>query len=611
MRHSASLLASLEGMSRATYRISRELANNSRSGLTVRFLAKKLELPEEEVEYLLDIHPKLLFTDLTKIKLVPEGHSAVKRISAGLENHGDVPSLFRLVKSMSAHDSRRLEEQVGIENPTTKRLTVEELLARHYKHPDAVLTYVATRGFSNMAREIFDVLWQSKDGVMPISRLRVVHGGPEFEVEQALWELFRGFACFELFRFDAEDRLVRMAGILTELRQFRDNAVKGKGKQARLKTVRGKPDYIQQHGTAFADMVCQLVAALAARPARLRGDGELFREDRRRLGEICDEEDEPSLNTCLWIAEGVGWLARVDNTLCAGELETLVSVDRIARLRLLFEWLFSKGDSADARHLLTSLLEEVKIGAWYSTVDFVHYSVNASAEHEQPVLRASGAHWNYVSPSTSGKMESRFARALEEAFFWLGIIDRADLGGDNVFRITPLGDALLTGRDPSALHELFPTRKGEFVVQPNFDIVVPTEDMDPLLTVPLDQFARRVSSGQATVYNVAKETFTHAIQEGHDANAFVEFLMQHNRGDELPNNVMRTLEDWRGGMKRVRIRTIQIIESDDPLVMADLMHRRKLKKHFVAIEPEKKTEYTGIQRSELARLLEKDGFVVD
>ena len=77
-------------------------------------------MPDKCFEYLLDIHPKLLFTDLTKVKLVPEGHSAVKRISAGLENHGDVPSLFRLVKSMSAHDSRRLEEQVGIENPTTE-----------------------------------------------------------------------------------------------------------------------------------------------------------------------------------------------------------------------------------------------------------------------------------------------------------------------------------------------------------------------------------------------------------------------------------------------------------------------------------------------------------
>ena len=73
MRHAASLLAAMEGMSRPAFRIARELANNSRSGLTVRFLSKKLDLPDEEVEYLVDINHKLLFADLTRIKIVNEG----------------------------------------------------------------------------------------------------------------------------------------------------------------------------------------------------------------------------------------------------------------------------------------------------------------------------------------------------------------------------------------------------------------------------------------------------------------------------------------------------------------------------------------------------------
>ena len=92
MRHIASMVASMEGVGRPVYRIAWELSQNSRSGLTTRFLAKKLEVPEEEVEYLVDVNHHLLFTDLTKIKLASEGHSAVKRISEGLENLGDVPA---------------------------------------------------------------------------------------------------------------------------------------------------------------------------------------------------------------------------------------------------------------------------------------------------------------------------------------------------------------------------------------------------------------------------------------------------------------------------------------------------------------------------------------
>ncbi len=614
MRHGASLLSSLEGMSRPAYRIAYELTQNSRSGLTVRFLSKKLELPEEEIEYLIDVNHRLLFIDLTKVKLVPEGFNAIKRITAGLENLGDVPSLFRSVKAVGPHEFRRVEEQIGLEEPVTKKTAAEALLERYYRHPDSVVTYVATRGFSETAREVFDILWQSKSGVMPVSQIRIAHDRvDDFAVEQALWELFSGFALFEMFRFDAEDRLVRNAGLLSEIRQYREHRQKLGKSKVKLKTSRRKPDTAENRELDFSDRICRLIAAVAARPARLRSDGELFREDRRRLAEICPEEADPSLNTCLWVAEGTGWLARVDNTLRAGELEALIDLDRISRHQLLTDWVLSKGDSASARGLMAGLLDEIRTGAWYPVMDFIHYAAHVSAEHEQPVLKPAGARYEYLSPSTSGRTESRLARALEEAFLWLGIIERGELDGEALFTVTLLGEALLRA-DDSLLEEMrkqYPPRQGEFIVQPNFDIVVPTQDMDPLLTVPLDQFAERTSTGQATVYRVSKDTFTQALQEGHEAARFVAFLIAHNRGDALPANVTTTLEDWRGGIKRVRLRTVHVIECDDPLVMADVQHRRRLSKNLNPIDPRHTVAYKGISKAELTKALEKDGFVVE
>ena len=611
MRHGASLLASLEGMGRLAYRIAKELSSNSRSGLTVRFLSKKLAMPEEEIEYLIDVNHRLMFTDITKIKLVPEGINAIKRISEGLENHGDVPSMFRRVRALSSHDFRVLEERIGADRPLTKKAAAEELLRAYYTHPDDVVAYVATRGFSETSREVFDILWRSGGGVMPVSQLRVAHGGADFEVEKALWELFRSFACFEMFRFDAEDRLVRMAGLLSEIRQYRSASAATQERKLKLKPVRLKPRSVQSKGLDFSDTVCRLIAAIAAHPARLRSDGELFREDRRRLAAICPEEADPSMSTCLWVAEGMKWLARVDNTLRAGALDSLIKLDRVSRHRMLYEWLTAKGDEAASRNLMVELLDEMRIGAWYAVTDFINYAVQASIKHEQPVLKPVGAHWEYVSPSTSGQTETRLARLLEETFFWLGLADRTTHEGDSLFRITELGAAFLRDEDNAALRNAFPARAGEFVVQPNFDIVVPTQDMDPLLTVPLDQFAVRASTGQATVYNVTKESFTQALQEGHDANAFVEFLLAHNRDAKLPTNVMTTLEDWRGAMKRVHLRSLHVLESDDPLVMADLQHRRRFKKCLKAIDPKKLVAYTGISRAELAKSLEKDGFIVE
>ncbi len=611
MRHAASLLAAMEGINRATFRVARELASNSRSGLTVRFLAKKLDVPDEEVEYIVDINHRFLFADLTKIKIVSEGINSVRRITRGLENLGDIPSLFRSIKSLTPQEFRQLEDLVGMDGPCAKKTVAEEIIERCYKHPDSVVTYVATRGFSSRAREVFDIVWQSPDGVVPISRIRAVHGGSEYEIEQALSELFRGFALFEMFRFDAEDRLVRVAGLLSELRQLREQTA-GRGNQKmRLKPHHGPVHSVVSHGLDFSEQLCRLVAAIAAKSARLRGDGELFREDRRRLSDICPEDAEPSLNTCLWAAQGVKWLARVDNELKAGELDSLLKLDRIGRHRILYDWFLSADKEGYSRRVLTGLLDVLKPGAWYRTVEVVRNTMAARAEDEQPMLKCAGGHWHYVSPGTSAHGERALIRAFEETLLWLGVVDQAEDAGDSLIRLTDLGVCLLTGNGEADLVQKLPPRKAQIVVQPNFDIVVSTQDMDPLLTVPLDQFADRVSTGLATVYHLSKDSFTRAIQEGHDGDGFISYLLAHNRGSGLPSNVMTTLEDWRGGMKRVRLRTIQIIESDDPLVLADLLHRKKFRKFLGDIDSQKIATYAKISKSELARQLEKDGFVVE
>lgn len=611
MRHGASLLASLEGISRPVFRIATELTNNSRSGLTVRFLAKKLEMSEEEVEYLLDMNHRLLFTDLTKVKIVSEGHGAIKRIQDGLENIGDIPALFRRMKALTPHDFRRVEELVDSPVALTKKIACEQMLEIAYRHPNSISDFVAVRGFSQTAREIFDIVWNTNEGLMPVSKIRAVHGGSEFVVEQGLWELFRGFALFEMFRFDQEDRLVRVAGLLKEVRQWREANDRTNGAVTKLRPIKTKVDSMQSRGLDMSETICRLVAAVAARPARLRGDGELFREDRKRLADICAEEADPSLSTCLWAAEGAGWIVRVDNELRAGPMDALIKMDRVSRHRALDEWFNSTPDHATSRNLLISLLDEMRSGAWYSVMEVVQYALYSGAKHEQPTLKCVGQSWHYTSPSAAGQHESRLARSLEESLFWLGLVDRGEYDGDSVFRISELGEALLLNSESTRLAELFPPKQCEFVVQPNFDIVVPSQDVDPLLTVPLDQFAVRGSTGSATVYNVSKESFTAAVQLGHDANNFVEFLLAHNRGGSLPANVSMTLEDWRGAMKRVRIKTIQVIEADDPLVLADLLHRRKFVKFFAPLDPKKAAHIEGVSRDDLTKALEKDGFIVD
>jgi len=610
MRHSASLLASLEGMSRATFLIAKELSQNSRAGLTPRFLAKKLDVPIEEIEYLVDVNHKLLYTDLTRIRLVPEGHLAVKRILEGLESHGDVTALKEHVRSLSDLDLQVLEERLEIEPDLSKKEIAERVLARIYKHPDSVLHYLAGGEFSARAREIFDSVWQSRDGILSVSQIYTMHKRPEFEVEQALTELFQGCACFELFRFDSEQRLVRAVALLKEARDYlkttRDTAPSAAG---HLKEYHGRVDAVRSEGLVFSEIVCRLTAVIAAHPVRLRNDGELFREDRRRLEQIRSDEEEPSLNTCLWAAEGLGWIARVDNTFRAGEVSTLVEMDRIDRHRLLYQWLTSQADIAPARGILEKALEELSPEAWYSVMDFVAYAHRFSDQSDAPALKPVGTHFEYVSSSTGGRLETRMARVLEECFFWLGVVARGYAGDDPCFQITPLGMALLAGNTPPSLREEYPAWTGGIVVQPNYEVAAALHDIDPLLTIPLDTFAVRVSEQPVTVYKLTRETFVHAMQQGHPADGFINFLLNHNRGP-LPGNVLTTLKDWCGTAKQVRLRTYHVLEADDPLVIAELEHSRQWAGHMVPFDAHKVLRYQGLSKAELKAALEKEGYIV-
>ncbi|MFP4172166.1 MAG: hypothetical protein ACLFV4_04565, partial [Candidatus Hydrogenedentota bacterium] len=362
----ASLLASVDGLSRTAFKIAQELSQNSRSGLTVRTLAKKLDLPEAEIEYLVDVNARLFYIDLTKVKLAPGGAALVQRVEDGRKNRGNVSSVRRAVKNLSNAAMRDLEERLGLSHVLHRNVVGETLLRIAYKHPGSVVKYVARFGFSETAQELFDIVWQSDEGVMPVSTLLALHDGSEQAAEEALWELFSGFALFEMFRFDSEDRLVRTVGLLAEVRRWRQkNQAAGK-QELTLKPVESQEaTSVDCRGLALTRCLIRLVAEVAAKPARVRTeDNELWRQDQQRLSALMDENAEPNLGECVWMARRVGWIDDEDRELRVVELDRLLEMSWAERHRELFHRLASLSTTAPL-HLLTELWEELQPGAWY------------------------------------------------------------------------------------------------------------------------------------------------------------------------------------------------------------------------------------------------------
>ncbi len=613
MRKRATVLASLDGLSRPAFVIAQELSQNNRSGLTVRFLSKKLDLPMEEVEYLVDLHPDLFFLDLTRVRITREAASLMRRVERGLENRGDIRSLYDQTATLNTAELVALTSYLGLdpEQVYSKRALADWLLQEQYHQPESLVSYVGSQDFSSLAKEIFDALWQSEQGVLTATAIRALMDRPDTETERALGELIAGFAVFEMFRFDEEDRLVRVIALLEELRACRASASTEGGKKPELKRVEEEPEEVVSFGVHVTKQVCRLVAAVAGKPARLRADGELYREDFRRLEPLFDEEDVP-LYTCLWYAEALEWVGVVDRRVVAAELDGLVAMSWAERHWRLVEWVLrTAGSEAASLHFMREFAGLLEDGAWYSVDDFAAYVVWREARESSPILAMDRkGRWRYASPRGGAAAERTLKWALEEGYLWLGLVDMGAAGGREVFRLTPLGRWLFSGGGEAPVTEQ-DSAPAEIVVQPNFDIIVPVRDVDPLVTVPLEQFAEPHGAGHAQVYRLTKASVTRALQSGHNGEAFLNFLVKHNRSGSLPENVATTLEEWFGSVKRVRLKTLHVIESDDPLVIAELLHRKPFAQRLSKVDPNHTVAYSKISKKELMKRLEKDGFIIE
>jgi hypothetical protein len=146
-------------------------------------------------------------------------------------------------------------------------------------------------------------------------------------------------------------------------------------------------------------------------------------------------------------------------------------------------------------------------------------------------------------------VEAGFVRAmLSEPLYWMGLVDLG-LSGDRVvaYRLTPAGEwALGLGREL-----IIPEGEGKVIVQPNFEIIA-LDPISDLRLAKLDEFAERVSSERAITYRLSRESVYRAQRNGWSARRIIDTLSQMS-DTQLPQNVLRTLEEWQEIHERIKI----------------------------------------------------------
>jgi hypothetical protein len=186
-------------------------------------------------------------------------------------------------------------------------------------------------------------------------------------------------------------------------------------------------------------------------------------------------------------------------------------------------------------------------------------------------------------------VEAGFIRAvLLEPLHWMGLVDigYAGLGPGGqgpaserplAYRLTSVGEwALGVGREVA-----IPEGEGKVIVQPNFELYA-LDPISDLTLAKLDEFADRVSAERAIKYQLTRESIYRAQRNGWTSARIIDTLTKMS-DTPLPQNVLRTLQEWQTIHERIKIhRRGGLLQSADGALLDRLLQDPRISSRLSA-----------------------------
>lgn len=149
-------------------------------------------------------------------------------------------------------------------------------------------------------------------------------------------------------------------------------------------------------------------------------------------------------------------------------------------------------------------------------------------------------------------------------------------------RLTPLGAHILGINKAYTCAESTSNNSGSsgFTVQPNYEIIISEGSMKYVHALFFDRFAEKVAEDQANIYKLSFKAMVTALDNGNDITEIIEYLDKHSQ-HPLPDNVRLTLQGWQKASKKIKIRTVTVIETDDKYLIEELKSYKAINKYIV------------------------------
>lgn len=298
---------------------------------------------------------------------------------------------------------------------------------------------------------------------------------------------------------------------------------------------------------------------------------------------------------------------------------SIYELDRIRELKIKTQYhpLFKRCRETILKHLC-----KCPVDKWISLQEFLK---NIKKADRYFLENQVGEIWSYSEYDRYyyGRMqewseiEGRFIEVvLLEYLNTIGIIDAAVSNGYHCsdygdreteylsleyFKLTPMGAYVIGATDKYM--PIAEEKASGFVVQPNYDIVVSEGKLKQVHNMFFDRFAEKVADDAASIYRLSFKSIVNALDNGIAVGEITEYLEKYCN-NSLPDNVRKILEDWDRESKRIRIRKVTIVETDDKYLMEELKSSKSIR-NYIQKELTYVAEIDGKSSMKLKREIEK------
>ncbi|NMF05109.1 helicase-associated domain-containing protein [Clostridium beijerinckii] len=266
-------------------------------------------------------------------------------------------------------------------------------------------------------------------------------------------------------------------------------------------------------------------------------------------------------------------------------------IDELKRIKELKVKAEYYGNYANCRNLILNYLEKVPINKWINIEQLLRYIKKLDRNFlrkEVGTIYTYSDYERYYYPDQNYWEEEagRFIEVvLMEYLTTIGMVDvliKQDYTDYDVeyfkvtyFKLTSLGAHILGINKDYKIEEI--EDETGIIIQPNYEIMVPEGLMKDVHCINLDKFAEKLSEDTVSIYKISFKSMVMALDNDISIEEVIEYLKDASK-NKIPENVLMSLNEWNEKSKKIKIRKVTIVETDDKYLLEELKSYKEIKK---------------------------------